>query len=326
MFGWLFQLESFWLMKINKVSLYVLNYNGAQLLTECLPSILQSIKRSRYNAKLFVIDNQSTDNSLDVLKKEFASVPVLLPNENRYLCAFNQYVFADDADIVVLMNNDIRVDEHFLDPLIRVFETHEDAFLASALCWDFSGKRYEGGLSVLRKKYGWWGTLAVDPTNQNFPYTASVGANMVFRRDRFVALKGFDDLFLPLTLEDLDICYRGWKRGWKAYFVRDSIIYHKSQATFKQKFGSAKIRELAMRNTFLFIWKNIYDTLLLFDHLFWIGPRLLGALFKADFPFISGFFKALPKMGSAWKKRAEGKSNAQLSDRKVLSLFKPLSL
>lgn len=314
-------------MNVSKVSIYVLNYNGAELLPECLPSIIQSLSWSRCQTKLFVIDNQSTDQSLEILKRQFPSVPILLPRENRYLCSFNEYVFADDADVVILMNNDIKVSEQFLNPLIDVFEAHEDAFVASALCWDFSEQRYEGGLSVLSKKYGWWGTRSVDPSRFNsFPYTASVGANMVFRRDRFTALGGFDDLFLPGTLEDLDLCYRGWKRGWKAYFIPKSVIYHKGQATFKHKFGAAKIRELAMRNTFLFIWKNIYDTVLLFEHFFWISPRLLGALFIADFPFIIGCFKAFGKIGSAWQRRSGSKSEATLSDREVLDIFKPLNV
>ncbi len=314
-------------MKINKISIYILNYNGAELLVECLPSIIKSLNRSRYPVKLFVIDNKSTDHSLDVLAEKFPEVSILLPHQNRFLCSFNEYVFADDADVVVLMNNDIKVSEDFLNPLIHAFEIHADAFVSSAFCWDFSGKIYEGGLSVLRKKYGWWGTLSVDPRRfNNFPYTASVGACMAFRRDRYVALDGFDDLFLPGTLEDLDLCYRGWKKGWKGYFVPESVIYHKGQASFRQKFGQAKIRELAMRNTFLFIWKNIYDTLLLWSHFFWLGPRLLGALLIVDFPFIRGCFRAFLKIGPAWQKRSKNKAGIKTSDREVLEIFKPLTL
>ncbi len=311
-------------MKINKVSIYVLNYNGAELLTECLPSIIKSLSRSRCRTQLFVIDNRSTDDSLKILKEQFSSVPVLLPKENRLLCSFNEYVFADDADLVVLMNNDIKVNEHFLNPLIEAFETYEDAFVASALCWDFSGKRYEGGLSFLSMKYGWWGTTSVDPNQfPNFSYTASIGACMAFRQDRFRELNGFNELYLPGMLEDLDICYRGWKRGWKGYFIKESVIFHKGQASFKRRFGSSKIRELAMRNTFLFIWKNIHDIVLLIDHFFWIGPRLIYALLSVDFPFVLGCFKAFLKICDAWQRRGESKTGMRRSDREILEIFKP---
>lgn len=308
-----------------KVSFFVLNYNGAQLLPECLPSILRSTVNTKYKTQLLVIDNQSTDSSLEVLRNQFPDIPVLSPKKNRYLCSFNEYVFTDRSDVVVLMNNDIKVEEDFLDPLVQLFEKKDDAFMASSLCWDFSKKGYEGGLSVLIKKYGWWGTCSVNPFSfDHFPYTASIGACIAFRRDRFVELGGYDDLFLPGTLEDLDICYRGWREGWKGYFVKESVIYHKGQATFKEKFGAAKIRELATRNTFLFTWKNVHDPRLLLEHFVWIPARLLYALLRFDFPFLIGCFKAFLMMPRTWQKRAGAKHSTKLTDREIIDVFKPL--
>ncbi len=313
-------------MRVDKINLYVLNYNGEELLQECLPSIIASIDGVP-SAKLFVIDNKSTDNSLAVLKEKFSKVSVLLPSENKFLCSFNEYVKQADADIVILMNNDIKVSKDFLKPIIQAFESHDDAFFVSSYCRDFSETKYEGGLSTLKKWHGWWGTFSVDPKIAgNFQYTASIGACIAFKTNRFNELNGFDDLYLPGTLEDLDVCYRGWKKGWKGYFAPASEIFHKGQATFKAKFGSPKIRELAMRNTFLFIWKNILDQILLLEHVLWLVPRLLFSLIRGDFAFVNGFFGACARFQKAWNRRQqEKKITYQVIDRDVLNVFKALN-
>lgn len=309
-------------MRIRKVSVYVLNYNGASLLPECLPSLVRAQSEGSCETRLLVIDNCSTDKSLEVLRGQFSVVPVLEAPSNRYLCSFNDYVFKDDADIVILMNNDVKVETDFIDPLVKLFEEQENAFMASPLCFNFSDSQFQGGLSVLQKKFGWWGTRSVDPRTISFPYTVSMGACIAFHRNRFVALGGFDDLFLPGILEDLDICYRGWKQGWKGYVVPKSIIYHKGQASFKEKFGESRIRTLAVRNTLLFIWKNIFDPFFLLEHFFLIGPRIFYAILVGDFSFVKGCFQAFLVAPSAFSKRAGWKLPAKLSDRDICDIFR----
>ncbi len=309
-------------MHVRKISTYVLNYNGATLLPECLPSLVSAQSQAGCEARLYVIDNSSTDNSLEVLKNQFPNVAVLKAS-NRFLSSFNDYVFKDSADVVVLMNNDVKVKEDFLAPIVNMFEEQEDAFMVSPLCLNFSDHEYQGGLSVLYKKFGWWGTRSLDPRMMVFPYTISMGACMAFRRDRFTVLSGFDDLYLPGILEDLDIGFRGWRRGWKGYVAQESIIYHKGQASFKTKFGASKIRVIAVRNTFFFIWKNISDGFFLLEHFFWILPRMFYALLTGDLPFLSGCFQALSRASAAFSRR-EKNSSTKLSDREILNIFRRL--
>lgn len=310
-------------MHVRKISTYVLNYNGASLLSECLPSLVSAQFHAGCDAKLWVIDNCSTDNSLKILRNQFPTVAVLEAPANRYLCSFNDYVFKDNADIVVLMNNDVKVKNDFLFPIVKIFEEQDDAFMASPLCFNFSDQQYQGGLSILYKKFGWWGTRSVDPRLIVFPYTISMGACVAFRRDRFTTLGGFDDLYLPGILEDLDIGFRGWKHGWKAYVAQESVVYHKGQASFKMKFSTSKIRSIAVRNTFFFIWKNISDGLFLIEHFFWLVPRMLYALFVRDLSFISGCFQAF-RMASFAFSRRERKLSVKRSDRDILNIFQGL--
>lgn len=318
-------------MMIHSASIFILNYNGERLLPECLPGILAAAGRSRRRVKVVVIDNHSTDNSAQVMQSDFPSTPFIRARANRFLSSFNEFVERDESDAVVLMNNDIKVEPDFLDPVLDVFETREDAFFTSSLCWDFDKVRYEGGLSTLHRRAGLWGTSSVlparlRPEDGGFWLTASIGACLAIRRDRFLELGGYDDLYLPGILEDLDLCYRGWKKGWRGYFVPESVIYHKGQASFKPAFGASRIRRMAARNTYFFIWKNIDDLRLKISDLLWLPVRLLYALLRGDLAFILGVIDAFKNRRRALKKRQPSLKGNRLSDREILNIFKRQSV
>jgi N-acetylglucosaminyl-diphospho-decaprenol L-rhamnosyltransferase len=312
--------------KLLNISIYILNYNGQELLLECLPSIIAASKLSKHNAIVHVIDNLSPDKSLEVIESHFPCVQVHKAIANDFLCSFNNYVKNDSSEIVVLMNNDIKVEEDFLDPLVKVLEQNNDAFFSSSYCLTFDKKNYEGGVSTLVHKYGWWGTLSEDSPKLRQPnkqlYTISIGACLAIKTEVFNELGGYDRIYLPGTLEDLDLCYRGWKKGWKGYYVPESVIYHKGQASFRPKFGKDKIRKLATRNTIFFIWKNIDDRILLVQHTLCLPLRLIVALLKLDFAFISGVFSAIISLQTILKIRSTTKSQNKISDRFLITLFK----
>lgn len=124
-----------------------------------------------------------------------------------------------------------------------------------------------------------------------------------FDRKKFLLLGGYDDLFLPGRLEDSDLCFRAWKMGWKGYYVPDSIIYHKGAASFIKRFGKRTTLEIAHRNSFLFVWKNITDPVLLFEHAILLPARLILAALKGQWEFLSGFLKALKFLPIVIEKR-----------------------
>lgn len=312
-------------MTLSSVSLFILNYNGETLLPECLPGILKAAQGSRRQVRVVVIDNHSRDASPAVMAKSFAGVPFIRARANRFLSSFNEFVEADTSDAVILMNNDIKTEPGFIDPLIDVLERRDDAFFTSPLCWDFDKVRYEGGLSMLSSKAGWWGTRSIlpaklRPDGGGFWLTASMGACLALRRDRFLELGGYDDLYLPGILEDLDLCYRGWKRGWKGYFVPESVVYHKGQASFAPAFGKSGISRMAARNTCYFMWKNIRDPLCRIQSLFWLPVRAAAALLGGNTAFLLGLKDAFGGRAKVRERRPDPRLEV-LSDREILKIF-----
>jgi GT2 family glycosyltransferase len=243
------------------IHVLVLNFNGRKLLAECLPSVVEAAAASRHDCRVAVIDNDSTDDSLAVLRDRFPKVPVIR-RPNRGLCSFNPVLAELDGPAAVLLNNDIRLASGAIDPLVApLLEADTECFLTAPLCWRFDGRTYEGLRTAVRWRWGLVQATSLFPGNEATRHktglTASAGAAIGVSLAKFLALGGFDPLYLPGRLEDLDFAFRGYQAGWHARYVPDSVAWHLGQATFEREFGAAGCDWLALRNTLLFQWKNL---------------------------------------------------------------------
>jgi len=302
-----------------KVEIIVLNYNGGDLLLECLPSLIASAKNSKHEAKVILLDNGSRDQSDQETRERFPSVSVIHSTENKVLCSYNDYLEKADCDVAVLMNNDIRVEENFLDPLIVHFVTDSDVFMVTPKCLSYDGTRFEGGITRFRMKYGiFWASSRYDGHEQDIRHvhpTMSAGYG-AFDRKKFLELGGYDELYLPGRLEDSDLCFRAWKRGWNLLYDPKSVVYHKGAVSFNKRFGESGTLKINHRNSFLFVWKNIQDPGYLVAHIILLPFRLLYALIRGQREFSAGFMEALPLLGLASKKR-KTVGRSKLSDRDI---------
>ncbi len=308
-----------------KVNIIVLNYNGEKFIPECMPSIIKAKNMSSREARITVIDNQSTDASLTALEA-FSGDITVVPMDNRVFCSYNKVVRDQSEEIAVLLNNDMKVKEDFLDPMVKTLENSSDIFMVAPKCFNFTGEELEGGRSKGFIKYGWFGAKArydgwekeVDTSGNTF----QTGFGAV-RRDMFLELGGYDDLYLPGRLEDSDICFRAWKRGWKCRYEPGSVVYHMGGASFGKKFGKKGVSAIDSRNSAFFFWKNISYPGYWITHLIFIPIRLLWWVWRGDIAAVKGFFQALKRFPEAVRKRcARAYGEAGPTDRDVFGIFK----
>jgi len=307
-----------------KINIIILNYNGETLLKECLPSIIDAASHASFATTVTVIDNLSTDKSLAVLKSFGDKIRVVIAKANLVLCSYNDVVAGLDDDVVILLNNDIKVSRDFVAPLAQTFLNHQDACFVAARSYLFDGKTYEGHKTKWWIRWGLFGATCHYPGYEKdieTPGYSMQAGILAFDRKKFLALGGYDDLYLPGRLEDSDICFRAWKRGWKGYYEPKSIIFHKGGATFNKKFGSHGTLIIAARNTYLFMWKNMTDPWILFSHICLIFPRILFHLLRGKTELLLGFIKALPRLPQAIRKRATVRAGIVKSDREVLNII-----
>lgn len=311
-----------------RVEIFILNYNGRDLLEACLPSVITASKKSIYSPEVIVVDNCSTDGSKDFVLNNFNGVKFREMKENRVLCSFNIIAEESSADTVIFLNNDLVVDENFIDPLVGIFLQNNKAFLAAARVYNFDGSDLEEGRT---KPVIEWGIVKAvskyegyerDLENISYNFQAGFGA---FDRKKFLELDGYDPLFLPGIAEDMDICFRAWKRGYYCYYQPASHIYHMGKASFTKRFGSRKLLAISHRNTYFFIWKNIADRRILAMNLLFALPRMLYALVMFKWEIVQGFLWFLSNLPEVIEKRRQEQVKNKfrvMTDMEIFRMFK----
>lgn len=309
---------------MKKVEIYILNYNGKELLEKCLPSVMAAAAKSAYIPSVTIVDNCSIDGSKQFVLNEFKDVRFKEMKENRVLCSFNDAAEGSNADVVIFLNNDLVVDENFIDPLVDIFSQKENVFLAAARVYNFDGTDLEEGktrpfikwgiVKGISKYKGYEKDLeGISPT-----FLAGFGA---FDRKKFLELGGYDPLYLPGIMEDTDICFRAWKRGYYCYYQPKSHIYHMGKVSFTKRFGNKKLLAISHRNTYFFIWKNITDVRILIINMIFMLPRIAYALVTFKWEIIRGFFSFLANIPDVVKSRIRETANSKYNVRTDAEVF-----
>jgi O-antigen biosynthesis protein len=301
-------------------SVVIPNWNGRDLLAKYIPSVLEALAGNPDN-EIIVVDNGSEDGSAQFLREYFPSVRVLALDRNLGFGGGSNAGFrAAKNDIVVLLNSDMRVEPDFLPPLLEAF-TDEAVFSVACQIFfsDPNKLREETGLTQ-----SWWenGSLRVrhrdDPAIQvPYPCAYGGGGSCAFDRRKFLELGGFDELLAPFYMEDTDVGYLAWKRGWKVLYQPRSVVYHEHRGTIGKKFSAAQIDLVLKKNFALFCWKNIHEWPRLTSHFFFsyagaVVTVLFGeSLERANF---AGLWRAWKQLPGAMHSRARARDLAIIDD------------
>ena len=305
------------------VSVVIPNWNGRDLLEKYLPSVIDALADSP-ESEVIVVDNGSQDGSAEFVDQHFPQVRVLSLERNLGFGGGSNTGFeAARHDIVVLLNNDMRVERNFLQPLLDGF-TDSKTFAVSCQIFfsDPEKLREESGLTE-----GWWqqGALRVrhrlEPgIRELYPCFYGGGGSCAFDRRKFLELAGFDELLKPFYLEDTDLGYLAWKRGWKVLYQPASAVFHEHRGTIGRHFSDAYIRTVLQKNFLLFTWKNIHSWGWLGSHFFSTWGAAALSWLAGDSPERSSFsailraFAALPR---ALVSRARARRLAVITDRQA---------
>ncbi len=301
-------------------SVVIPNWNGRDLLAKYLPSVLEAMAGNAAN-EIIVVDNGSEDGSADFLRANFPGVRMLALGENLgFGGGSNEGFRAARNDIVVLLNSDMRVEPDFLAPLLEAF-TDEKVFAVSCQIFfsDPAKLREETGLTQ-----GWWenGGLRVRhridaAINEPFPCFYGGGGSSAFDRGKFLELGGFDELLRPFYLEDTDLGYQAWKRGWKVLYQPRSRVYHEHRGTIGKRFTQRQIDRVLKKNFILFCWKNIHTWRMLWVHFFFTFAGAVLSAFFGDSPersSLAGLWRAWLQLPGALRSRSRARSLAAISD------------
>ncbi|MDQ6759546.1 MAG: glycosyltransferase [Acidobacteriota bacterium] len=306
-------------------SVVIPNWNGRDLLAQYLPSVVAALSDHPGN-EVIVVDNGSTDGSAAYVRETFPTVRLLALEKNLGFGGGSNAGFRSASnDIVVLLNSDMRVERGFLQPLLDGF-TDEKVFAVSCqIFFSDPGKlREETGLTQC-----WWenGGLRArhridDAIQSPYPCFYGGGGSCAFDRSKFLKLGGFDELLAPFYLEDTDLGFLAWKRGWKVLYQPLSIVYHEHRGTIGRRFSTEQINVVLKRNFILFCWKNIHEWNRLGSHFFFtFSGAVLSVVFgdSPERPNLPALWKAVLRLPTAVRSRYRAHSLATISDTEAFS-------
>jgi len=295
--------------KLN-VSVVIPNYNGEKLLTRHLPSIIKASTNPQNRIKeILIVDDASTDNSVQILNDRFPEVIIIQQNKNvRFPANVNTGIKHAKEEIVCLLNNDVSVSENFL---VKVLEHFSDNMLF--------------GISLNEQGFAWTKGIFRDgyvvyEEGKEKKFTHDTfwvsGGSGVYRKAIWNKLGGMDErLFTPFYWEDIDLSYRAVKRGYKILWEPDSLVYHQHESTNKMFNNKYKL-QIQERNELLFIWKNLTSNRLFQKHIGGILKRIVSGP-----GYIVVVLKALMYLPVVLKKRNIEKKQSKITDESIFAKF-----
>ena len=221
------------------IAVVVLNWNGKSLLQTYLPGV---IKDSAPH-KVYVIDNDSSDDSLAYLKENHPEVVVIQTGENLgYAGGYNEGLKAIQEPISILLNSDVRTTPGWLNPINEHFENHPQcAALQPKIRWDRSPDQFEyaGASGGFMDRWAYpfcrgrvFGTLENDIGQYNTPREVfwATGACLAVRTEVFKTIGGLDSMLFA-HMEEIDLCWRMQRAGFQVWVQPESTVYHLGGAT-----------------------------------------------------------------------------------------------
>jgi GT2 family glycosyltransferase len=315
---------------MKSVSIIIPNWNGADLLQAYLPSVLKAQATYRGTVEVLVVDDASTDNSVKMLRDDFAGTRAVVHERNR---GFGQACWsgarAAENPVLIFLNSDVKVAPDFIEPLINCL-ADPAAFAASPLIFNAKGELSNVTISIpyfRRGKIRYKSFAPQQLLNNASPlpnpwYTLfPIGAAFAVKRTRFLELQGFDDLFNPFYYEDTDLGFRAWRRGWKCIVVPESRVTHYHTGTIGRSFKQFKVSAIRKRNRLFYLWKNLTTARLLRQHLLFQLLRLCYRPLCLDFMILVATVLAIPGFSTAMRRRRQEQQCSVHSEEKIFQII-----
>lgn len=314
------------------ISIVIPNYNGASLLKKNLPRVLELLEKSKMSYEVILVDDASTDNSIEELKIANSKLQIINKNlKLEIIQKTNNEGFSSTVDlgirtaksniVFVIKTDSVPKNKDYFALMLQHFENAKVFAVSANLKTIEDGKIEYRGCGQIYFKKGFFlhrrvcsDQLSVNqqPTTNNQKLTTDNlfsswpdGGAMAVNKKIYEKIGGFDHLFNPFYWEDVDLGYRAWKGGYEVHFEPKAVLVHKHEEGVIAKHYDKNYRRLiSLRNQFIFIWKNgDWRTLLIYA--LWMPIHFLIVLKNRDWMFFKAELWAELKIIDIIRRRIE---------------------
>lgn len=219
-----------------KASVIIPNWNGGELLKDCLESLSE---QSYKDFEIILVDNNSTDNSLNYIMENFPKVKIIKLDKNYgFAKAINEGVKSSKAEYAVFLNNDTFADKDWLNQLIKCADNHPEVISVNSKLLNFYSQKIIDGVGIQinevgqAKSIGWHQKDKGQYEKEDYIFGATGGASL-FRRTDFIKVGVFDEKYFMYS-EEVDFAFRAQFLGYKSIYCPKAIVFHKHKSTAKK--------------------------------------------------------------------------------------------
>ena len=246
------------------VAVVILNWNGRKFLEQFLPALTAS---SYPGMEIVVADNGSTDDSVAFLNAHYPGVKQIMNHTNLgFANGYNKALEQVNAKYYVLLNSDVEVTMHWLEPMVALMEKDSriGACQPKLLAWHQKDSfEYAGGSGGWLDAFGYpfcrgriFDVCEKDTGQYDdaVPVFWASGAALMIRAELYHQAGGFDGYFFAHQ-EEIDLCWRVQRLGYEVYACPASVVYHVGGGTLPK--GNARKVFLNFRNNLIMLYKNL---------------------------------------------------------------------
>lgn len=240
-------------------SIVVLNFNGKDFLDDCFTSLSRQCYR---NYEVFLVDNASSDGSVEFVEKKFPWVKIIANSENYGFAEGNNIGIKNtQGDYIIFLNNDTEVEATCIEEMVKLTESDSTIGICGCKILQYNERNKIDVMGLKCDIFGFPYPIGhnEDDFGQYDEYVKTrnlfvLGAALLVKREVLNRVGGFDPRFFILT-EDMDLCWRTRLLGYKLVIMPRARVYHRGSGEMKN-FPRSQTRYLSERNTIRMLIKN----------------------------------------------------------------------
>ena len=243
------------------ISVVIPSRNGRALLAAQLPGIANCLTGP---SEVIVVDNGSNDGTVDWLTSQWPALQVEVSSQPlSFAAAVNRGIRRARYSHVCLLNNDMLLEPGFFAALRSAFDKVPGLFCATAQIRFPAGvRREETGKAVMAQTHPDDFPLRCDEPIAGEDLTWVLygsGGCSLYDASMLRALGGMDEAYAPAYVEDLDVGYRAWQRGWPTVFVVGAVVEHRHRATTSRYYTEEQLAEILETKYLRFLARAVAD-------------------------------------------------------------------
>jgi len=254
------------------ISVVVLNYNGRRYLKRCISSLSA---QSYGDFEVIVVDNGSTDGSVEYLEAHFPRVKIVRNETNLgFAGGINAGIEHAKGKYILTLNNDTQADTNFVERLAEAMDSDKSVGMCASKMLFPDGRINSTGICLSRSGAAWDRGMFEDDEGQYEELEEVFGpcaGAALYRKEMLDEIGLFDEDFF-LYMEDVDLAFRARLAGWRCVYVPGAVVYHFHGGT--AGFGSDLAVYYGNRNIVWYTLKN-FPTRILITSIPWIVGRNL---------------------------------------------------